>query len=57
MRALTRARPAIARAELATAAARLLALVEMHDEAVKDAAQLDAVRTGVSAPPQRLHVC
>jgi hypothetical protein len=37
------------RAELATAAARLLALVEMHDAAVKDAAQLESVRACVSA--------
>jgi hypothetical protein len=36
------------RAELATAAARLLALVDAHDAAVKDATQLEEVRSAVA---------
>jgi len=40
----SRLTPLRARADLATAAARLLALVEMHDIAVKDAEQLDEAR-------------
>jgi hypothetical protein len=34
--------------ELATAAARLLALVDAHDAAVKDATQLEEVRCGLA---------
>ena len=47
--------PSRARAELATAAARMLALVDAHDAAVKDATQLEEVRSSALARLARLH--
>ena len=43
-----------ARTELATAAARMLALVDAHDAAMKDATQLEEVRISALAQLSRL---